>query len=352
MKLFKNLAALCLAALMVLGVGGSFLPDALDAVVTAKASTHYLTIWYKVGDGPDDDDLETEIKYYDEDDVDDGVDILEPDDVWDEDDYDGWTFRYWESNIDVDGDGDDEDKVYPGDTIDDADEGDVLKLTAVWREDDDDDGDYEITYKIGEAGDADDVVKYTDGDFTAPKVSKIFDSDDYDGWDFDCWKITKGDSDYKGEYYDAGDTIDEEAFNDDDEITLTAQWDENDDVCTVKFSSGNSSATGTNPTTKSVDYGDTITLPSNPYTLSGYTFAGWDVDGTVKKAGDTITVKDDLTIKATWTAVANVTLTYSPGKGTGTSYTKTYTAGTTIKLEANSFTRDGYTFAGWWIASV
>lgn len=355
MKLYKNLAALCLAALMVFGVGSSFLPDVLDTAVTAEAATksdYYFAIWYKVGSGPDDDDLETVYKYYDEDDL--PVKILEPDDVWDDDDYDGWTFRYWKSNIDVDGDGDDEDRVDPGETMD-ADEDDVLKLTAVWREgdDDDDDGDYEITYKIGEAGDAKDVVKYTDdGDFTAPKVSKIFDSDDYDGWDFDCWKVARGDSDYKGEYYDAGDTIPEEAFNDDDEITLTAQWDENDDVCVVKYSSGNSSATGTTPTTKSVDYGDSITLPSNPYTLTGYTFAGWDVNGTVKKAGDTVTVKDDLTIKATWTAVANVTLTYSPGKGTGTAYTKTYSAGTTVKLEANSFTRDGYTFAGWWIASV
>ncbi len=346
MKLFKNLAALCLAALMVLGAGGSLLPD-LGTAVTAEAATksnYDFSIWFESDsdefDGPD---IDTEIKYYDEDD-DLPLDVPDVDDIFDDDDYDGWTFRYWWCE-------ETEEKIYAGNTITDVDD-DKYHFYAVWRDEDEGDGDFEITYKIGEAGDADNVVKYSDGDFVAPKVSKIFDEDEYDGWDFDCWEITRGDSDYKGETYDAGDTIPEEAFNDDDEITLTAQWEENDDACTVKYSSGNSKATGTNPTTQTVDYGDSVTLPSNPYTLSGYTFAGWDVNGTVKKAGDKITVKDDLTIKATWTAVANVTLTYSPGKGTGTAYTKTYSAGTTIKLEANSFTREGYTFIGWWIASV
>jgi len=347
-KLFKNLAALCLAALMVLGVGGSFLPEALGTVVTAEAESRtetddsFFSISYRSDsdkyDGPD---IDSEKWYYEEDEQ--PVEVKDVDEVFDEDDYEGWTFLYWKYEGKT---------VKPGAEVDDAGEGDIVKLYAVWEEGDNGgDGDFEITYKIGEAGDADDVVKYVDGDFTALKVSKVFDEDDYAGWDFDCWKITKGDDDYKGEYYDAGDTIPEEAFNSDDELVLLAQWDESDS-CVVKYASGNSKATGTTPTTQTVDYGDSITLPSNPYTLSGYTFAGWDVDGTVKKAGDKVTIKKSMTITATWTAVANVTLTYSPGKGAGTAYTKTYAAGTTIKLEANSFTRDGYTFAGWWIASV
>ncbi|HQQ89340.1 MAG TPA: InlB B-repeat-containing protein, partial [Oscillospiraceae bacterium] len=344
MKLFKNLAALCLAALMVLGVGGSFLPEALGTVVTAEAESRtetddsFFSISYRSDsdkyDGPD---IDSEKWYYEEDEQ--PVEVKDVDEVFDEDDYEGWTFLYWKYEGKT---------VKPGAEVDDAGEGDIVKLYAVWEEGDNGgDGDFEITYKIGEAGDADDVVKYVDGDFTALKVSKVFDEDDYAGWDFDCWKITKGDDDYKGEYYDAGDTIPEEAFNSDDELVLLAQWDESDS-CVVKYASGNSKATGTTPTTQTVDYGDSITLPSNPYTLSGYTFAGWDVDGTVKKAGDKVTIKKSMTITATWTAVANVTLTYSPGKGAGTAYTKTYAAGTTIKLEANSFTRDGYTFAGWW----
>ncbi len=349
MKLFKNVVALCLAALMVFGAGATLLLDAFGTAgpaVTAEAATHYLSIWYKVGDGPEDDDLETVKEYYDEDDVDDGVEILGPDDVWDKNDYKGWTFRYWEYKP-----GSKTIKVYPGDEVDDVDEGDVMKLTAVWEESGGGDGDFKVTYKIGDAGDANDVVKYVDGDFTAPKIDKIFKEKDYEGYEFDCWEVTKGDEDYEDETYRAGKTIPEEAFNSKDQLTLTAIWDESD-TCTVKYAAGNSKATGTSPATQTVAYNASITLPSNPYKLTGYTFAGWDVDGSVKKAGDKVTVKKNLTITATWAAATNVTLTYGPGKGAGTAYTKTYTAGTSIKLDTNSFTRDGYNFIGWWIGSV
>ncbi len=349
MKLFKNLVALCLAALMVFGAGCSVLLDAFGTAslaVTAegdetrkKVSDTYFEIWYRSDsdeyDGPD---ISTEKYYYAEDDQ--PVEIKDVDEVFDEDDYDGWEFLYWKYGSK---------KVYPGDEIDDADKNEAVKLYAVWEEGDD--GDYKVTYKIGEAGDADNVIKYVDGDFTAPKIDKVFDEDDYGDWEFLYWEVTKGDSDYVDETYKAGKTIPEEAFNSKDELTLTAIWDESD-TCTVKYASGNSKATGTTPATETVDYGDSITLPSNPYTLTGYTFAGWDVDGTAKKAGDKVTIKKSLTITAKWAAAANVTLTYSPGKGAGTAYTKTYTAGTSTKLDTNSFTRDGYTFIGWWIGSV
>ncbi|HPW00362.1 MAG TPA: hypothetical protein PLP20_04850, partial [Oscillospiraceae bacterium] len=153
MKLFKNLVALCLAALMVFGAGCSVLLDAFGTAslaVTAegdetrkKVSDTYFEIWYRSDsdeyDGPD---ISTEKYYYAEDDQ--PVEIKDVDEVFDEDDYDGWEFLYWKYGSK---------KVYPGDEIDDADKNEAVKLYAVWEEGDD--GDYKVTYKIGEAGDAD-----------------------------------------------------------------------------------------------------------------------------------------------------------------------------------------------------
>ena len=55
---------------------------------------------------------------------------------------------------------------------------------------------------------------------------------------------------------------------------------------TVTFVGGEG-ATGTAPTQDPVTAGTTITLPANPFTKDGYTFAGWkcSVDETVYDAG-------------------------------------------------------------------
>ena len=113
-------------------------------------------------------------------------------------------------------------------------------------------------------------------------------------------------------------------------LSLTANY-------TVTFDTDGGSAIDA----QTVAYGETVKAPAVP-AKSGYTFAGWELDG---KAYDfTAPVTEDLTLTANWT-VNRYTLTFDTDGGSAIApITQDY--GTAVTAPADP-TRTGYTFAGW-----
>ena len=83
---------------------------------------------------------------------------------------------------------------------------------------------------------------------------------------------------------------------------------------------------------------------------TGYTFLGWaTTSGAVTPAyasGASYTPVGTLTLYAVWSA-NSYAITFNANGGTGTLGNEAIVAGTSIVLSANTFTRTGYTFAGW-----
>ena len=95
-------------------------------------------------------------------------------------------------------------------------------------------------------------------------------------------------------------------------VTLTATWTANTQTITYAAGTGGSGIGPTSPLT--VSYGSTFTTPSNTYSRTGYTFAGWS-DGTSTYAAaatypSTGTVSGNVTLTATWSANTN-TVTFN-----------------------------------------
>jgi uncharacterized repeat protein (TIGR02543 family) len=90
-------------------------------------------------------------------------------------------------------------------------------------------------------------------------------------------------------------------------------------------------------------------LTLNTFTRTGYTFAGWDtVDvggGDAYADGATYDFAADVTLYAQWTALPDHTVTFNANGGTGTMTPQVANVPTALTL--NTFTRTGYTFAGW-----
>lgn len=92
-----------------------------------------------------------------------------------------------------------------------------------------------------------------------------------------------------------------------------------------------------------------FTLPENP-TKTGYTFSGWYTDQacTTKFEGDTIT--SDLVLYAGWRPI-QYNVAFDANGGTGYMPQEGFVYDTEQALATNSFTRTGYSFAGWGTAS-
>jgi uncharacterized repeat protein (TIGR02543 family) len=92
-------------------------------------------------------------------------------------------------------------------------------------------------------------------------------------------------------------------------------------------------------------------LTANQFGCTGYTFTGWNTDqggtGTPYTNQESYDFSADLTLWAQWTqdAPTTHTVTFEPNGGSGSATTQV-TSGS-VALDANSFTRDGYVFAGW-----
>ncbi|MDR2718154.1 MAG: InlB B-repeat-containing protein [Treponema sp.] len=145
-------------------------------------------------------------------------------------------------------------------------------------------------------------------------------------------------------------------------ITVYAQW----NVNTLTINYANGGGTGPAPTSPtSAAYGANVTMPANPYTRSGYTFAGWEVSGTnstpgTHPAGASIAVSAlstgintgnaSITLTAAWTANAVYTVTFNKNGGDtdASPSAKTVTVPvTTIDALPTAPARIGYTFNSW-----
>ena len=102
-----------------------------------------------------------------------------------------------------------------------------------------------------------------------------------------------------------------------------------------------------------VDEGDSATLSTCGFTApEGKQFKCWSTDPegqTTYNAGDSIAVTDGMKIYAIWEDApkTQVTVTFDANGGEGTMDAVTVDQGTTVTLPTNTFTRSGYTFAGW-----
>ena len=109
----------------------------------------------------------------------------------------------------------------------------------------------------------------------------------------------------------------------------------------------------------------TISIPVNhlyyliPPTRTGYTFNGWTVSGTGSTvSGNILKVGTaNTTVTAKWT-INTYSVAFNP-KGSGETYTtsgsmanQSFTYGTAQALTKNTFTRTGFTFAGWSTSSA
>ena len=113
-----------------------------------------------------------------------------------------------------------------------------------------------------------------------------------------------------------------------------------------------------NPSNYSVLYGFTLANP----TRRGYSFDGWYLNGTKITGINTSAVSfssvdalytalnsrttGNITIEARWTPLT-YTISYNANGGSGSMSSHTTTYGSSIKIKDNTFTRDGYDFAGW-----
>ncbi len=154
----------------------------------------------------------------------------------------------------------------------------------------------------------------------------------------------------------------------DSDVTLYAKWKKktveyNETEYTVSFAKGDPLIAhlveGEIPPAQNIKKNNEITLPANPFTREGYIFTGWS-DGTATFApGYHYTVTAEVTFTAVWMLdIPPVTyvLSFGPGEGTGISGTApasaNYEVNETIVLPQNPFSRSGYSFGGWYDASI
>ena len=103
-----------------------------------------------------------------------------------------------------------------------------------------------------------------------------------------------------------------------------------------------------NPDSQSVAYGKTYgTLPVP--IRDGYVFLGWftTMEGGTKIAEDSVVnIRSNTTLYAQWKA-NSYSVTFNANGGTGTMSAQTFAHGVAGTLNANGFTRSGYSFTGW-----
>jgi uncharacterized repeat protein (TIGR02543 family) len=128
-------------------------------------------------------------------------------------------------------------------------------------------------------------------------------------------------------------------------ITLYAQWE-----YTVNFSANG--ALGSVPASETSASTGALTLPGvGSLTNAGYTFTGWNTaangSGTAYAAGASYPgTAGGATLYALWSPNTN-TVTFNANGGTGSMPNLSINTGASANLTANTFSRTGYTFAGW-----
>ena len=144
----------------------------------------------------------------------------------------------------------------------------------------------------------------------------------------------------------------------DEDVTLKAVWIPN----TYTISYNGNGATGGSTASTTATYDQNVTIASNGYTKTGYTFAGWTTKsdgsddgygwtnwkGTWKYVDGQYGIANrKLQLYARWTP-NKYTISYNGNGATGGSTANTTaTYDQNVTIASNGYTRTGYTFAGW-----
>ena len=157
------------------------------------------------------------------------------------------------------------------------------------------------------------------------------------GYTFAGWKI-------KDTVYNAGDQVKNLCTG--GQVMATAQWKAK--TYTIAFASNNGTGTMSSIT---VRYDEARTLPKCTFSKQGYSCTGWSWNGnTYANEASVKNLTDKNGVTLTFTAqwkVNSYTIVFGANGGTGTQSPINTTYGATVTLPECSFTRKGYSFAGW-----
>ena len=163
------------------------------------------------------------------------------------------------------------------------------------------------------------------------------------GYSFAKWNTAY---DGSGTSYSDGQTVKNLAQS--GTFKLYAQWKAN--KYTVTFDANGGTGTMVDQT---MTYNTSAALRLNTYTKTGYTFTGWntaaDGSGTAYANGKTVrnlAAEGTVTLYAQWTP-NTITVRFYPNGGVGSMDNQVMTYDVPAALNANNFSKDGYTFAGW-----
>ena len=131
-------------------------------------------------------------------------------------------------------------------------------------------------------------------------------------------------------------------------VYLKAVWETEPVNYTLSYNANGGSGSMSSQT---VTEGQATKLKTNTFTKAGYYFTGWntkaDGSGTSYSDGAYATFYSNTTLYAQWQKYADPVITFNKNDGSGTTVTQTVPYGSSATLNANSFTRTGYTFSGW-----
>lgn len=166
------------------------------------------------------------------------------------------------------------------------------------------------------------------------------------GYTFDGWYLS-GNS---GVTYRPGATTHNFTSTKNATITLVASWKAN--TYYIRYDANGGEGSMTNSTF--IYDGVSQSLKANTFTRTGYTFVGWSINGTVYPAGTVahginFSSANGATVSALAQWKANTYyVNYVNGGGSGNMAMSEFTYDSADNaLKANTFTRTGYTFAGW-----
>lgn len=128
------------------------------------------------------------------------------------------------------------------------------------------------------------------------------------------------------------------------DTTVTAQYTAKTYTVTI-YPNG---ASGSNKT-YSVPYGTSWSIPSCPFSRSGYNFGGYKTgssSGTSYSAGGKVTVTGDLSLYCQWT-IAQYTVSIYPNGASGSTKTYKVNKGASFSVPSCPFSRSGYNFVNY-----
>ena len=217
----------------------------------------------------------------------------------------------------------------------------IINLYAVWEED----PNYNVVYNdnYGDKEDSDPEKAYVNKPYQIKQEQPT-----RDGYTLLGYNTDKSANEA---LYTVGQTIPAGIGQKGQTIKLYAIWQAN--KYEVVFDKNAASATGSMEN-QEFTYDQQQALTTNSYTNAGYTFKGWatsqngDVVYTDGQQVSNLTTQANgqVTLYAVWQA-NKYQVVFDPNTGSGNMENQEFTYGQEQKLNANQFTKEGYTFKGW-----